>query len=87
MTNFDGLLDGSIVGLYLLITMAAGLYVRKYVGKVDDFLVAGREMNVYLGIASFLHVYRKKMAQVRSHCDGRVRKNSLERECCSKRPR
>jgi|CXWL01.1.fsa_nt_gi SSS family solute:Na+ symporter len=52
MTNFNWLLDGSIVGLYLLITMAAGLYVRKYVGKVDDFLVAGREMNVYLGIAS-----------------------------------
>lgn len=52
MTNFNWLLDGSIVGLYLLITMAAGIYVRKYVGKVDDFLVAGREMNVYLGIAS-----------------------------------
>jgi SSS family solute:Na+ symporter len=26
--------------------------VRKYVGKVEHFLVAGREMNVYLGIAS-----------------------------------
>ncbi len=52
MTNFNWLLDGSIVGFYLLITMAAGIYVRKYVGKVDDFLVAGREMNVYLGIAS-----------------------------------
>ncbi|MCD9185807.1 MAG: sodium:solute symporter family protein [Pyrinomonadaceae bacterium] len=52
MTNFNWLLDGSIVGLYLLVTMAAGLYVRKYVGKVEDFLVAGREMNVYLGIAS-----------------------------------
>ena len=52
MTNFNWLLDGSIVGLYLLVTMAAGVYVRKYVGKVDDFLVAGREMNVYLGIAS-----------------------------------
>ncbi|HUU05545.1 MAG TPA: sodium:solute symporter family protein [Patescibacteria group bacterium] len=45
-------LDGSIIGLYLLGTMAAGLMVRKYVGRVEDFLVAGREMNVYLGIAS-----------------------------------
>ena len=45
-------LDGSIVGLYLLVTMIAGLAVRKYVGKVEHFLVAGREMNVYLGIAS-----------------------------------
>ncbi len=49
--NFS-LLDGSIVGLYLLVTMVAGVMVRKYVGKVEDFLVAGREMNVYLGIAS-----------------------------------
>lgn len=52
MTNFNWLVDGSIVGFYLLLTMAAGLYVRKYVGKVEHFLVAGREMNVYLGIAS-----------------------------------
>lgn len=52
MTNFNWLLDGSIVGAYLLMTMVAGLMVRKYVSKVDHFLVAGREMNVYLGIAS-----------------------------------
>jgi SSS family solute:Na+ symporter len=52
MSNFDPVIDGSIVGFYLLVTMAAGLYVRKYVGKVEDFLVAGREVNVYLGIAS-----------------------------------
>ncbi|MDD4872630.1 MAG: sodium:solute symporter family protein [Kiritimatiellae bacterium] len=52
MANFNWLLDGSIVGAYLLVTMVAGLMVRRYVGKVEDFLVAGREMNVYLGIAS-----------------------------------
>src|SRR6476660_1553396 len=52
MTNFNWLLDGSIVGLYLLVTMIAGLMVRKYVGNVETFLVAGREMDVYLGIAS-----------------------------------
>lgn len=51
-THFNWALDGSIVGIYLLVTMIAGLMVRKYVGKVEDFLVAGREMNVYLGIAS-----------------------------------
>ena len=43
-------LDGSIVGLYLLATMVVGIMVRKYVGNVEDFLVAGREMHVYLGI-------------------------------------
>src|SRR6476660_3410965 len=52
MTNFNWLLDGSIVGVYLLVTMIAGLMVRKYVGKVETFLVAGREMDVFLGIAS-----------------------------------
>jgi solute:Na+ symporter, SSS family len=51
MTTFS-FLDGSIVGLYLIATMVAGIMVRKYVGKVEDFLVAGREMNLYLGIAS-----------------------------------
>ncbi len=51
MTNFSWL-DGSIVGLYLLATMIAGVVMRKYVAKVEHFLVAGREMNVYLGIAS-----------------------------------
>ena len=52
MSQFSWLVDGSIVGLYLVVTMAAGLLVRRYVAKVDDFLVAGREMNVFLGIAS-----------------------------------
>ena len=52
MAHFSWLLDGSIIGIYLVATMAAGLMVRKYVGKVEHFLVAGREMNVYLGIAS-----------------------------------
>src|SRR5882724_7573280 len=52
MTRFNWLLDGSIVGIYLLATMVAGLMVRKYVGRVEHFLVAGREMNLYLGIAS-----------------------------------
>ena len=45
-------IDGGIVGLYLAATMAAGVMVRRYVGKVEHFLVAGREVNVYLGIAS-----------------------------------
>ena len=47
------LLDGGIVGVYILITMVAGIAVRRYVGgKVEHFLIAGREMNLYLGIAS-----------------------------------
>jgi SSS family solute:Na+ symporter len=52
MTHFSWLVDGSIVGLYLIATVVAGVMVRRYVGKVEHFLVAGREVNVYLGIAS-----------------------------------
>jgi SSS family solute:Na+ symporter len=51
MTHFSWI-DGSIVGLYIVATMVAGIAVRKYVGKVEHFLIAGREMNLYLGIAS-----------------------------------
>lgn len=51
MSNFTWV-DGSIVGVYLLATMMAGIMVRKYVGKVEHFLVAGREVNVFLGVAS-----------------------------------
>ena len=51
-THFSWAIDGSIVLAYLLVTMIAGVMVRKYVGKVEHFLVAGREVNVFLGIAS-----------------------------------
>jgi SSS family solute:Na+ symporter len=52
MNLFSWPIDGSIVGLYVVVTMAAGVMVRRYVGKVEHFLMAGREMNVFLGIAS-----------------------------------
>src|SRR4030042_6903260 len=50
-SNFS-LLDGGFVGIYLVAVMVAGLLVRKYVSKVDEFVLAGRELNIYLGIAS-----------------------------------
>ncbi len=52
MLSLFTFLDAGIVGFYLLLTIIAGLAVRKYVGKVEHYLVAGREMNLYLGIAS-----------------------------------
>jgi SSS family solute:Na+ symporter len=51
MSNFTWL-DGSIVGVYIAIVIVIGVLVRKYVCRVDQFLVAGRELNIYLGIAS-----------------------------------
>ena len=52
MTNFNWLVDGLIVLLYLAGTISAGLYVRRFVRKLDDFLLAGRKVDLYLGIAS-----------------------------------
>ena len=46
------LLDWIIIVIYLGGCMAAGLWMRRYVRGVQDFAVAGREMDVNLGIAS-----------------------------------
>ncbi|MBN2210561.1 MAG: sodium:solute symporter family protein [Sedimentisphaerales bacterium] len=51
MSNFTKL-DGGIVGLYILLVIVIGVLVRRYVRRVDQFLVAGRELNIFLGIAS-----------------------------------
>lgn len=51
MSHF-GLLDGLIVAVYVVATLAAGLAVRRYVGRVEEYLVAGRTVDVHLGIAS-----------------------------------
>lgn len=45
-------LDWLIIIAYLAGCLAAGLAMRRYVRGVEDFAVAGREMNVNLGIAS-----------------------------------
>ena len=45
-------LDWLIIVLYLAGCMVAGLWMRRYVRGVEDFAVAGREMDVNLGIAS-----------------------------------
>jgi solute:Na+ symporter, SSS family len=49
--NFT-VLDWSIVIIYLAISMTAGLYGRKWVSGVSDFLVAGRGLGVYIGVAT-----------------------------------
>ena len=52
MSNFNIYIDGSILLLYIIGTLAAGLWVRKYVRNVNDYLLAGRKVDLYLGIAS-----------------------------------
>ncbi len=46
------LIDWIIIIVYLAGCLVAGLAMRRYVRGVEDFAVAGREMNVNLGIAS-----------------------------------
>jgi solute:Na+ symporter, SSS family len=50
-TNFSTI-DWVIVILYPLISVGIGLYVRKYVRNMKDFVVAGRGMGLWLGIAT-----------------------------------
>jgi len=44
-TNFSTL-DWCIVVGYLLVVVAVGIYVRRYVSNVTDFMVAGRGLKL-----------------------------------------
>jgi solute:Na+ symporter, SSS family len=50
-THFSTL-DWAIVVTYLGATLATGLYGRKFVGGIADFLVAGRELGTFLAVAT-----------------------------------
>ena len=50
-THFSGL-DWVIVVVYVLATLITGLYGRRFVGGIADFLVAGRELGTFLGVAT-----------------------------------
>lgn len=45
-------IDWLIIIVYLIGCMAVGIWMRRFVHGVEDFAVAGREMDVNLGIAS-----------------------------------
>src|SRR4029450_4891958 len=49
--NFTGL-DWTIVGVYLAASVAVGLMGKRYVGSVSHYLVAGRELGLFVGIAT-----------------------------------
>lgn len=52
MATHFSILDWVIVVAYLGTTMATGLYGRKFVGGIADFLVAGRELGTFLAVAT-----------------------------------
>ena len=45
-------IDWAIVVIYLIGCIAAGIWMKQYVKGVEDFAVAGREMDTNLGVAS-----------------------------------
>ena len=45
-------LDWAIIVVYLVGCVVAGVWMKRFVRNVEDFAIAGREMDVYLGVAS-----------------------------------
>jgi len=50
-TNFT-VFDWGIVAAYLSCSVAVGLYVRKYIASMADYVVAGRRVGTALGVAT-----------------------------------
>jgi len=52
-TNF-GAVDWCIVVAYLLAIVGIGVYIRRYVANVSDFIVAGRGLGTFLAVATMI---------------------------------
>jgi SSS family solute:Na+ symporter len=52
-THF-GRLDWCIVIGYLLVIVAVGVYIRRYISNVTDFIVAGRGLKTFLAVATMI---------------------------------
>jgi len=52
-SNF-GNLDWCIVIVYLLVIVAFGVYIKRYISNVTDFMVAGRGLKTFLGVATMI---------------------------------
>jgi len=52
-TNF-GLIDWCIVVGYLVVVVAFGVYIKRYITNVTDFIVAGRGLKTFLAIATMI---------------------------------
>lgn len=50
-TNF-GTIDWVIVCVYMCIPLSIGLYLRKYISSSGDFIVAGRNLRLFLAVAT-----------------------------------
>jgi len=52
-TNFTAL-DWGIIAVYLIATVAIGIYVNRYIKNMADYVVAGRSLKSYLSIATMI---------------------------------
>ena len=52
-TNFSTL-DWCIVAGYLVVIVSVGVYVRRYISNVTDFIVAGRGLKTFLAVATMI---------------------------------
>ena len=52
-TNFTAV-DWCIVIAYLIIIVGIGVYIKRYISNVTDFIVAGRGLKVFLAIATMI---------------------------------
>ncbi|MFQ6036279.1 MAG: sodium:solute symporter [Sedimentisphaerales bacterium] len=52
-SNF-AFIDWCIVIVYLLVIVAIGLYLKRYISNVTDFIVAGRGLRTFLAVATMI---------------------------------
>lgn len=52
-TDF-GVIDWCIVAIYLVGIVAVGVYIKRYITDVTDFMVAGRGLKTFLGVATMI---------------------------------
>jgi len=52
-TNF-GTMDWIIVIVFLVVSTGIGLWVRRYIKNMEDYVVAGRAVKTYLGVATII---------------------------------
>ena len=83
------LIDWIIIAVYLVGCIVAGVWMKRYVRGVEDFAVAGREMDVNLGIASLAAtemgivtvMYTAQMGFTQRLCRGHCPACSRPRRC------
>lgn len=54
VTTHFGMVDWIIVTVFLVVSTIAGMWAMRYIRDMDDYVVAGRSVRTYLGVASMI---------------------------------